>query len=106
ILAGAARELAGQEVSFMAYLAFGLPMVAILLPLCWAMLVFVVFPSRARLDAAASGVLHERRAALGRLRGGELATLCVFAATALAWLASGHKERRGVALAGVLGILP
>jgi sodium-dependent dicarboxylate transporter 2/3/5 len=35
IFAGAARELAGTEVSFVSYLAFGLPMVAILLPACW-----------------------------------------------------------------------
>jgi sodium-dependent dicarboxylate transporter 2/3/5 len=86
ILAGAARELAGQEVSFLSFLAFGLPLVAILLPLCWALLVFVIFPSRATLDASASAVLRDRRSALGPLRGGELATLCVFAATAVAGL--------------------
>ena len=88
IYAGAARELAGQEVSFLAFLAFGLPMVLILLPLCWALLVYVLFPSRAVLDEGASGVLDERRRALGSLRGGELATVGIFVLTALAWLAS------------------
>jgi sodium-dependent dicarboxylate transporter 2/3/5 len=106
ILAGAARELAGQEVSFLSFLAFGVPMVLVLLPLCWAMLVFVLFPSRATLDANATGVLRERRAALGTLHGGELATLCIFIATAIAWLAREHKEFGGVVVPGLVDIAP
>jgi sodium-dependent dicarboxylate transporter 2/3/5 len=106
ILAGAARELAGQEVSFVSFLAFGVPMVLILLPICWAMLVFVLFPSRATLDAAASGVLRERRSALGRLRGGELATLSVFIATAIAWLARERKEFGDLVMPGIVDIAP
>ena len=106
VLAGAARELAGQEVSFLSFLAFGLPLVVILLPLCWAMLVFVLFPSRATLDSTASGVLRERRAALGALRGGELATLCVFVATAVAWFARERKEFGGFGLPGLVDIAP
>jgi sodium-dependent dicarboxylate transporter 2/3/5 len=50
ILAGTARELAGQEVSFLSFLAFGVPLVLILIPVCWALLVFVLFPSHAVLD--------------------------------------------------------
>jgi sodium-dependent dicarboxylate transporter 2/3/5 len=106
ILAGAARELAGQEVSFLAFLGFGLPMVAILLPLCWAMLVFVLFPSNATLGAGASGILRDRRRALGKLRGGELATLCVFVATAMAWLGRERKAIGDVVIPGLVDIAP
>ena len=106
ILAGAARELAGQEVSFLAFLAFGLPMVAIMLPLTWALLVFVLFPSRAGLDAGASDVLQDRRKALGPLRGGELATLVVFVATALAWLNREHKDIGSLSIPGLVDIAP
>ena len=106
ILAGAVRELAGQEVSFLSFLAFGIPMVAVLLPLCWALLVFVLFPSRATLDAGASDVLRDRRAALGPLRGGELATLCVFIATAVAWLARERKEIGDIVIPGLVDIAP
>src|SRR5688572_2614071 len=106
ILAGAARELAGQEVSFLSFLAFGLPMVAILLPLTWALLVFVLFPSRGALDTDASGLLRERRTALGQLKGGELATLVVFVATAFAWLNREHKEIGSLSIPGLVDIAP
>ena len=106
ILAGAARELAGQEVSFLSFLAFGLPMVAILLPLTWAFLVFVLFPSRGRLAGGASEVLQERRKALGPLRGGELATLVVFVVTALAWLNREHKEIGSLSIPGLVDLAP
>ena len=106
ILAGTALELAGTDVSFVAFLAFGLPLVAILLPACWALLVFVLFPSRAALDPAAGRLLAERRASLGRLRGGELATVAVFGATALAWVARERKAFGGVSLPGLVDIAP
>jgi sodium-dependent dicarboxylate transporter 2/3/5 len=106
ILAGAARQLAGQEVSFLSFLAFGVPLVVLLLPICWALLVFVLFPSRAVLDAGASGVLQDRRKALGSLRGGELATLTVFVLTALAWLNRERKEIGDLTLPGLVDISP
>jgi sodium-dependent dicarboxylate transporter 2/3/5 len=106
IFAGAARELAGTEVSFVSYLAFGLPMVAILLPACWALLVFVLFPSRATLGADAGAVLRERRSALGALRGGELATLCVFVATGVGWLLRERKEIGDFVLPGLVDLAP
>lgn len=106
ILAGAARELAGQDVSFMSFLAFGLPLVAMLLPLCWALLVFVLFPSRATLDASAGSILRDRRQALGALRGGELATLCVFVLTAFAWFNRERKEFGDVVIPGLVDLAP
>ena len=106
ILAGAARELAGQEVSFLSFLAFGVPLVVLLLPMCWALLVYVLFPSRAVLDAGASGVLKDRRKALGALRGGELATLTVFVLTALAWLNRERKEIGDLTIPGLVDIAP
>ena len=106
ILAGAARELTGQEISFVSFLTFGVPLVVMLLPLCWALLVFVLFPSRATLDANASDVLHDRRRALGPLRGGELATMAVFAVTAVAWVARERKEIGDVTLPGLVDIAP
>ncbi len=106
ILAGAARELAGQDISFVSFLAFGVPVAAILLPACWAMLVFVLFPSRATLGADASRMLRERRASLGALRGGEFATLGVFAVTATAWVVRERKAIGDVVIPGLVDLAP
>lgn len=106
IFAGAARELAGQEVSFVSFLLIGTPLVLLLLPICWVLLVFLVFPSRATLDTSASDIIHNRRAALGRLRGGELATLLVFLATALAWVARERKVFGDFVVPGLVDIAP
>lgn len=106
ILAGAARELAGQDVTYLDFLFFGVPLVALLLPICWALLVFILFPSGAELDAGASGVLQDRRKALGPLRGGEFATLTIFVLTALAWLNRERKEIGDLTLPGLVDISP
>jgi sodium-dependent dicarboxylate transporter 2/3/5 len=71
IFAGAARELTGREVSFVDFMKVGVPIVAVLLPLCWALLVFVLFRGRVDLGTGARRILTERRAALGRISGGK-----------------------------------
>jgi sodium-dependent dicarboxylate transporter 2/3/5 len=106
ILAGAAQELTGQPVSFVSFLAFGLPLTLLMLPLCWALLVFVLFRSPAGLDPAARSLLGDRRASLGALQGGELATLVVFAATATAWLGREHKTIGSLSIPGIVDIAP
>ena len=85
ILAGAARELLGVNLDFFAFLKFGLPIALILLPTCWALLVFVFHRERLSLDLAGLQGLRDQRAALGRLRGGERAVLLVFGTVALGW---------------------
>lgn len=106
ILAGSARELAGQEVSFVSFMALGLPLSLMLIPLCWLLLVYVLFPSRASLGANARGVLEERRRALGPLTGGELRTLVVFTLTAAAWLLRERKALGSVVIPGLVDLAP
>lgn len=106
ILAGAARELAGREVSFVSFLAVGLPLTIMLVPICWAMLVYVLFPSRASLGERGREVLRERRAALGPLEGGERLTMIVFGLTAVAWLFREHKDIGGLSIPGLADLAP
>jgi sodium-dependent dicarboxylate transporter 2/3/5 len=106
ILAGSARELIGRDVSFVSFMAFGVPLAALLVPLCWALLVFVLFPSRATLGGSARELLHERRTALGRLGGGEARTLIVFGLTATAWLFRERKELGALVIPGLADIAP
>lgn len=106
ILAGAAKELAGQEVSFVAFMAMGVPIVAILLPLCWALLVFVLYRADASLGGDARAMLRERRRALGPLRGGEAWTIAVFAMTATAWLFREPKVIGDLVIPGLTDLAP
>jgi len=106
ILAGSARELAGRDVSFVSFMAVGVPLTLMLIPVCWAMLVFVLFPSRATLGGDAHAVLAERRRALGRLQGGEARTMAVFGVTALAWLFREHKAIGSLVVPGLVDLAP
>jgi sodium-dependent dicarboxylate transporter 2/3/5 len=106
VLAGSVRELTGQDVTFTQFASLGIPMVLVLLPICWMLLVFVLFRARVMLEGDARTVLGDRRAALGPLRGGELATLIVFALTAIAWVMRERKDLGFVAIPGIVDIAP
>ena len=74
IFAAAARELLGAPIDFARYLLIGVPCVLILLPLCWGLLVHVLFRAEVRLGEKASATLarapHGARAA-ARWRAGD-----------------------------------
>jgi sodium-dependent dicarboxylate transporter 2/3/5 len=106
IFAGAARQLAAREVSFADYMMVGLPIVAILLPLCWFLLVFVLFRRGIDLGADARRTLSARRSALGSLRGGEARTVVVFLVTVAAWLFRERKEIGAFAVPGLADLAP
>jgi solute carrier family 13 (sodium-dependent dicarboxylate transporter), member 2/3/5 len=106
IFAGAARQLAGREVSFARYLLIGTPIVAVLLPLCWLLLVFVIFRRRVDLGAEARRSLAERRAGLGPLRGGEARTVAVFLLTVAGWLFRERKDLGVFTLPGLVDLAP
>ncbi len=106
ILAGAARELIGVEIDFFAFLRYGLPVAVILLPTCWALLVLVLHRERLTLDEASLGSLHDRRHALGRLQGGELAVLLLFGSVALAWFFREPKVIGALSISGLTTFFP
>jgi sodium-dependent dicarboxylate transporter 2/3/5 len=106
VFAGSARELAGRDVGFVEFMAIGVPMVVLLLPLTWALLVFGLFRRAPALGADAREVIRSRHAALGPLRGGEAATLAIFAATAFAWFVRERKELGAFAIPGLTDLAP
>jgi sodium-dependent dicarboxylate transporter 2/3/5 len=105
IFAGAARELAGVDVDFVSFMAIGLPVVAILLPLCW-LLLMALHPGRVAFTDAAREELRLKRAALGPLKGAERAALTIFAATAVAWVIREPKDLGVVRLPGLTDLVP
>ena len=106
IFAGAAKEILGRDVGFVEFLGVGLPIVAILLPACWILLVFVFFRGKDSLGTDTRTTLIARRQALGRLGGGEAATLAVFGLTVGAWLLRERKDLGFVVIPGLAELWP
>ena len=107
IFAAQAEALAGRRVGFGEFLAVGLPLTLVLLPACWALLVFGLFRApAARLAPEALAAIQARRRALGRIEGGERRVLAVFGLTALAWLAREPKALGALRLPGLTDLAP
>ena len=106
VFAAAARELAGVEVDFVRFMAIGLPVALVLLPLAWVLLVFVLYRGQVTVAESGRAFIREGRAALGPLRGGEALTLGVFGITALAWFFRERKEIGDVVIPGLVDLAP
>ncbi|MFC6954435.1 SLC13 family permease [Halorubellus litoreus] len=98
IVVGQLDDLVGVEISFVDWLAIGLPMVAVTLPVAWALLTYVVYPPESYDVSAARETARERRSELGALSPAAKRTVAVFVATAGLWLLGGFD----FAFAGVL----
>ncbi len=98
-LASYVRDNLGTEISFVRWMAVGLPLVAVFLPLVWLLLTRLVFPVAD--DGADGGGLSAAVTGEGGgpMSPGEKATLIVFTLTALCW--SFRPLLRGVTLAGI-----
>jgi sodium-dependent dicarboxylate transporter 2/3/5 len=79
-------ERLGQPVTFLDFLLLGLPVVALLLPLAWLLLVRLGRRDHVAVDAREP--LRRELAALGPLGRAETTVLAVFAAAAGLWIAS------------------
>ena len=106
IFAAAAKELLGQPIDFARYLLIGVPCVILLVPICWALLCYVIYPSDAVLGEAAEQAVAERRTRLGKFKGGERATIVVFGLTALAWIFREPKQLGILSLPGLTSLAP
>ncbi len=106
VVAAAIKELTGTAISFAGFMAIGIPIVLILLPVCWLILVLVIFPGHSQIAGDVGGMLRQRLAALGPIRGGEKKVLILFAAAALAWFCREPKDLGSVVVPGITTIVP
>ncbi len=80
-----AREVLGQDISFTRWMAMGVPLVVLFLPVAWYLLTHILFPLPSR-SLGSSEVLRQAHAALPPMRWAERVTATVFAAAALGWI--------------------
>ena len=106
IFAAASRQMTGREIDFLSYMMVGVPIVVVLLPLTWALLVFVLFRNKATLTGDAASAIRRQQEGLGPLRGGELATVLLFTITAFAWIFRERKDFGAVTFPGLVDVAP
>ena len=90
-----------MEISFARWMAVGLPLVAVFLPLAWLLLTRVLYPLRDETIEGGAALVRAELAKLGRPGSGERVTLCVFVLTASAWMLRPLLMRLGGPLAGL-----
>ena len=104
ILAGAASDLLGREISFSSWLAIGLSVSIPMFIVCWFLLVRL-FDVRGHVPGLADAVQREH-GKLGAITGGERFVLAVFALTALAWVFRLPKTMGPLRIPGLADVLP
>ncbi|MBK8323817.1 MAG: DASS family sodium-coupled anion symporter [Betaproteobacteria bacterium] len=89
----------GKEVSFVDWMAIGLPFTVVFLPIAWVLLTKVLFPARFAEIPGGREMIAAEIARLGPLSRAEKVTLAVFAGTAFLWIFG--EPLRAVTVAGV-----
>ncbi len=106
VLAGLADELLDVDLSFARWMSFGLPVTALMLVGCWALLCLVLFKLPAKPLAGASGVIEHERGKLGGWHSAERVTAATFALAALAWIFRAPKQIGELTIPGLQTLLP
>lgn len=86
VIIGNLNDQHGFNIQFADWMRLGVPMVLLLLPVAWFVLVRWAFPLRAEIGEAGREVILEKRAALGPMTTPEWRTLGVFAVIASLWI--------------------
>jgi sodium-dependent dicarboxylate transporter 2/3/5 len=100
-LASYIKDHLGREVTFVRWMAVGIPFVAVFLPLSWLLLTRVLYPIRIREIEGGAAMIRRRYAELGSPSRGERITLVVFTLAATAWVL-----RPLVAKMTIAGVMP
>ncbi|CAN5642883.1 DASS family sodium-coupled anion symporter [soil metagenome] len=108
LLAGFLSTTFGRQIGFAEWMMFGVPLVAVALPLCWLLLVKILYPvGTAHLSG--SDIIAREVRSMGRISPGEMIVGGITACVALAWVfqpvlgnALPGLSDAGIAIAGAL----
>jgi sodium-dependent dicarboxylate transporter 2/3/5 len=93
-MAGFVDEQLGFKMSYARWLWMGVPVTLLMLPLCWAYMVFIALPVRVKEVHGGSHQIRSMLRELGPMSRPELLAVLVFALTALLWVSHGWIENR------------
>ena len=86
VLAGYLQKTYGYEISFVDWLKVGIPLVVVMLPLCWLWLIKVANPMSLKKVPGGRALINQELAEMGKMSAGERWTALVFLLTALGWI--------------------
>jgi sodium-dependent dicarboxylate transporter 2/3/5 len=86
VMVGLYRQTYQAELSFVEWIAIGLPVSVCILVLCYAVITRVAFPNHIRSVAGSSALIKARLAALGPVSKPEKLVLVIFMLTAFSWI--------------------
>lgn len=105
VLAGAVSEMFHRQIGFLQWMAVGVPVAAVMLPLAWIVLTRFLYPP-GELSGDAAAIIASERAKLGAPSRGEKLTGLVFGLTAAAWVLRSPKVLGGVTIPGIQSWAP
>lgn len=86
VLAGYLNRTYEYEITFAKWMSFGVPLVLVMLPLCWLWLTKVANPMKLKKVPGGRDLINDELKQMGKMNTGERWTALVFALTALAWI--------------------
>ncbi|QEW20478.1 Na(+)/dicarboxylate symporter [Marinibacterium anthonyi] len=86
LLASLLSDNYGIEIGFFRWMLLGMPVVIVMLPLCYLLLTRVIFPARGLQMDTVQGVIQDELAKLGRMDRGETIVAIVFGLAAFCWI--------------------
>ncbi|MFO7812043.1 MAG: DASS family sodium-coupled anion symporter [Pelovirga sp.] len=86
VLAGYLNKTYGYEITFATWMSFGVPLVVVMLPLCWLWLTRVANPMKLKKVPGGRDLITEELRKMGSMNAGERWTALVFGLTALSWI--------------------
>jgi sodium-dependent dicarboxylate transporter 2/3/5 len=105
VLAGAVSEMFDRQIGFLQWMAVGVPVAAVMLPLAWIVLTRFLHPP-GKLSGDAAAIIAGERAKLGAPSRGEKVTGLVFGLTAAAWVLRSPKAFGSVTIPGIQSWAP
>lgn len=86
ILAGYLQKTYGFEITFASWMKVGVPLVVVMLPLCWIWLIKIANPLKLKKVPGGRALITKELQNMGQMSAGERWTALVFTVTALGWI--------------------